>query len=240
MKRFYQKATVGSVDGGHTVLLDGRPVRTPGRTLLALPRRALAEAVAGEWAAQGETIRPDAMPLTRLANTVVDQLPAKRQDALCEIVGYATADLLCYRVAQPAELALRQRATWQPWLDWAADCLGAPLSVTTTLEPVPQPQQSLDALGRAVAELDDWRLVGLHAATRLTGSMILGFALVEGELDARSAFAAALLEELYEIEQWGLETAQAERHATLRAELAAAELYCRVLRSGDEEKRQGE
>lgn len=233
MKRFYKEATIGAADGGHAILLDGRPVRTPGRGLLALPCHELAEAVAGEWQAQGETIRPDAMPLTRLANTVIDQLPAKRPDALVEIAGYAASDLLCYRVARPAEFAERQHAMWQPWLDWAAEQLDAPLLTTNTLEPMPQPQRSLDALARAAAALDDWRLIGLHATTRLTGSIVLGLAMTEGKLTAEPAFTAAMLEELYEIEQWGLEAEQAKRHATLRAEIAAAVLYCRVLREGE-------
>ncbi len=229
MKRFYKEATVGTVDGELAILLDGRPVRTPSRALLALPNQELAEAVAGEWATQGETIRPDAMPLTRLANTVVDQLPAKRHDALVEIAGYATSDLLCYRVNRPAALAQRQQTIWQPWLEWASNALDAPLVVTTTLEPVPQPQHALDALTRAAEARDDWRLVGLHAATRLTGSIVLGLAMVEGALDAEVAFAIAMLEEHYEVERWGLEAEQAKRHATLQAELTAAELYCRVL-----------
>jgi len=239
MKRFYKEATVGPVDGGRTILLDGRPVRTPGRAPLTLPCHELAEALAGEWAAQGETIRPDAMPLTRLANTVVDQLPAKRPDALAEIAGYAASDLLCYRVASPADLAERQQVTWQPWLDWAAESLAAPLVTTTTLEPMPQPQRSLDALRDAAAALDDWRLIGLHATTRLTGSIVLGFAMTEGKLTAEPAFAAAMLEELYEIEQWGLAAEQAKRHEALRAELVATELYCRILLSGNEENRRG-
>jgi chaperone required for assembly of F1-ATPase len=230
MKRFYKDATVGDVDGELAILLDGRPVRTPGRALLALPNRELAEALAGEWQAQGETIRPDAMPLTRLVNTVVDQLPAKRDDALEEIAGYAMTDLLCYRVANPATLVAQQQATWQPWLEWADATLGAPLVITTTLEPIPQPRASLDALRRTAEALDDWRLVGLHATTRLTGSIVLGFAMVDGVLEAEPAFTTATLEELYEIEQWGLEAEQARRHAALRAELNAAELYCRALR----------
>ena len=229
MKRFYTDATVGKAEEGHTILLDGRPVRTPGRALLAMPNATLAQVVAAEWAAQGQTIKPEAMPLTRLANTVVDQLPAKRPDALHEIAGYAAADLLCYRVAHPAILAERQHTTWQPWLIWAADQLAAPLLTTTDLDPLPQPRASLEALNRAAEALDDWRLIGLHATTRLTNSMVLGLAMVEGKLTAETAFTAAMLEELFEIEQWGLETEQAERHTTLKADLAAAELYCRTL-----------
>ncbi len=230
MKRFYQAVALGEGEGGHTILLDGRPVRTPGRRSLVLPVRSLAEAVAGEWAAQGATVRPDAMPLTRLANTVVDQMPARRADALGEVLGYAAADLLCYRQASPADLAERQATLWQPWLDWAGVQLGARLVVTLTLDPTPQPERSLAALAAAAAALDDWRLVGLHGATRLTGSIVLGFALVDGAVDAEAAFAAAMLEELYEIAQWGLEAEQARRHAALRQDLVAIELYCRALR----------
>lgn len=229
MKRFYKDAGTGSGEDGHTVLLDGRPIRTPGRNLLALPTAELARAVAAEWAAQGETIRPESMGVTRLASTVTDQLPDRRDDAIAEIQGYAEADLLCYRAGTPSELAERQAARWQPWLDWAARHLDAPLLVTTSIDPLPQPAASLEALRRATARLDDWHLVGLHATTRLTGSIVLGHAVLMSELDPTTAFDLALLEELFEIERWGLEAEQAQRHATLRADLAAAEAYCRAL-----------
>lgn len=231
MKRFYRTAAVGDAEGGHLILLDGRPVRTPGRRLLAIPSPELARAVADEWAAQGETIRPQAMPLARLTNTVVDQLPERRSDAIDEIMGYASADLLCYRHDSPRELGERQAGAWQPWLDWAAVQLDARLVTTVTLEPVPQPQSALDALAKSAAALDDWRLVGLHAAVRLMGSIILGFAMVEGALAAEEAFAATMLEELYEIEAWGLEAEQARRHAALKVELAAVATYLAAVRA---------
>jgi chaperone required for assembly of F1-ATPase len=229
MKRFYKTATAGEVEGAPAILLDGRPVRTPGRRLLAMPNPALAAAVAAEWAGQGDTIRPEVMPLTRLANTVVDQLPAKRDDAVTEVMGYGAADLLCYRQASPADLAERQARLWQPWLDWAAEALAARLVTTVTLEPIPQPEASISTLTAAAAGLDDWQLVGLHAATRLTSSLILGFAMAEGALTAAPAFEAALVEELYEIERWGLEEEQARRHAVLKAELEATETYFETL-----------
>lgn len=229
MKRFYKTATAGEVEGKHAIMLDGRPVRTPGRRLLAMPTPPLAQAVANEWAGQGETIRPDAMPLTRLANTVVDQLPAKRDDAITEVMGYGSADLLCYCQASPADLADRQARIWQPWLEWAEHRLDARLVTTNTLEPVPQPEASLAALAAAAAALDDWQLIGLHAATRLTSSLVLGFAMTRRALTAGPAFEAALLEELYEIESWGLEAEQARRHAVLKAELQAIEGYFEAL-----------
>jgi chaperone required for assembly of F1-ATPase len=232
VKRFYKTAVAVPADDGHAVMLDGRPLKTPGRRGLVLPSLGLAAAVAAEWAAQGETVLPETMPLTRLANTVVDQLPAKRQDALDEIMGYAGADLLCYRQTSPADLAARQAATWQPWLDWLTARLEARLEVALTLEPIEQPAAAIEALSTAAAACDDWQLVGLHAATRLTSSIVLGLAMLEGELGAEAAFDAAMLEELYEIEHWGLEAEQARRHAALRRQLAATELYCRMLRTG--------
>lgn len=229
MKRFYETATATREEGGFAVRLDDRPIRTPGRSLLIVPSLELAEAVAGEWAAQDETIRPNAMPLTRLANTAIDQLPARRADALAEIMGYASADLLCYREAAPAELARRQALRWQPWLDWSASQLGARLVTTTTLDPLPQPAESLAVLERVAAGLDDWHVVGLHAASRLTSSIVLGLAMLQGRLAAAEAFELALLEELFEIERWGLEEEQAKRHAGLRTELNGTELFCRAL-----------
>jgi len=231
MKRFYATVAVAPEAAGFGIRLDDRPIRTPGRKLLLLPRQRLAEAVAGEWAAQGGTICPDAMPLTRLANTAVDLLPDRRDDALAEIMGYASADLLCYREATPAELATRQALGWQPWLDWSATHLAARLVTTTSLDPVPQPAESLAALTRAVEALDDWQVVGLHTATRLTSSIVLGFAMLEGALMADPAFELAMLEELFEVERWGLDAAQARRHEALRRELVAVETYLAALRA---------
>jgi chaperone required for assembly of F1-ATPase len=222
LKRFYtQVATAGAADG-HRVHLDGKPVRTPGRRLLAMPGAALAEAVAGEWRAQGETIDAARMPLTRLATTVVDLMPARREDAIAEAVGYAATDLLCYRAAEPPALVERQTALWQPWLDWASLELDATLLVTDDVTPLDQPAPALRSIELAVRRLDHWRLVGLHAATTLTGSVVLGLAMERGVLDAGAAFTAALLDELFEVERWGEEEIQQRRHAELRRDLEAA------------------
>ena len=52
--------------------LDGRPVRTPKKRHLVVPTRALADAIAEEWAAQAEKIDPATMPLSKLAITTID------------------------------------------------------------------------------------------------------------------------------------------------------------------------
>lgn len=232
MRRVYTSVAVEEGEGPVAVLLDGRPLRTPARLPLRLPTRPLALAVAEEWAAQGETIDPHGMPLTRLATTATDLMPARRADAVAEVAGYAATDLLCYRAASPADLAARQQARWQPWLDWANRTFGARLEVTRALDPTPQPAASLAALEAAVARVPDWPLVGLHAATRATGSLILGLALLEGALEAEEAFALAQLEELFEIERWGEEREQQRRLAALRRDLAAAARFLRLSGAG--------
>ncbi|MCX8100205.1 MAG: ATP12 family protein [Geminicoccaceae bacterium] len=229
MRRFYREVTVEPGEAPVAVLLDGRPLKTPARQALRLPTRPLAEAVAAEWAAQGEQITPPTMPLTRLAVTATDLMPARRADAIEEVVGYAATELLCYRAVSPADLAARQHERWQPWLDWLVATRGARLELVRSLDPCPQPEASLLALRAAVEAVADWPLVGLHAAVTATGSLVLGLALLDGALDAAEAFALAQLDELYQIERWGEEREQQRRHAALRRDLATAARFLRLL-----------
>jgi chaperone required for assembly of F1-ATPase len=225
MKRFYQSVELAAADDGHRVLLDGRPLNTPARRALTLPSAALAEALAEEWRAQGETIRPEGMPLTRLASTAQDRMPELRAVAIDDVVGYAGTDVLCYRAAAPLALVERQQQIWQPLLEWAASALGTRLVVTTTLLPVTQPDAAVRGLRAAVEELGDWPLVGLHAATTALGSLVLGLALSRGRINAEQGLAASLLDELFEIERWGKDAETERRHDALRREVDAAALF---------------
>lgn len=225
MKRFYAEVTTAETAAGFAVLLDGRPARTPARRPLAMPAEPLAQAVAGEWRAQGERIEADGMRLTRLATSVVDLMPARRPDAVAEAAGYASTELLCYRAISPSSLVERQARVWQPWLDWVERQYDARLVPVAGVMPAAQPEAALRALGTAVERLSDWRLIGLHAAATLLGSLVLALALERGVIAAEAAFAAGLLDELFEVERWGEDAEQRHRHARLRADLAAAERF---------------
>jgi len=229
VKRFYKDVSVDAAAGGHRILLDGRPVHSPARQLLVVPSAALAEAVAAEWRAQGSTIERAGMGLTRLVSTALDRMPALRDAVIDEALGYALTDLLCYRAAEPVELAARQERAWQPWLDWLAEAHGARLVVTTAMLPVSQPEEAVARLRAAIEQLDDWRLVGLHGATTALGSLVLGLALLEGEIDAEQALAASLLDELFEIERWGRERDAERRQQVLRRDVAAAARFLACL-----------
>src|SRR5215475_13056592 len=128
--RFYKNVGVAEVAEGFAVTLDGRPVRTPARRTLAAPTRPLGEALAAEWDAQADVVDPARMPLTRLANTIIDGVTAATRDVTAEIEKYLGSDLVCYRAEGPDRLVARQAHRWDPILAFARDELGARFEIT--------------------------------------------------------------------------------------------------------------
>jgi chaperone required for assembly of F1-ATPase len=211
------------------VFLDSRPAKTPLRAKLALPTRALADAVSEEWRAQGDDIRPHTMPLTRLANTAIDRVHGYKNEVVDKILAY-TNDHLCYRAERSDDLAARQDEAWNPWLDWAAETYGARLRTGIGVRHIMQPEDAVAALRRAVAAHDAFALAGLHSAATICGSIVLALGLANGRLDAAEAFALSQLDERYQAEKWGEDPIAVERARLLLAELSAAERFVRLVR----------
>jgi chaperone required for assembly of F1-ATPase len=200
VKRFWKDV---AIDADRVVTLDGKPVRTPGRRPLALPSNALAEAVAAEWRAVGETIDPRTMPLTGLANAATDPIANDPAQFAARLAAYGESDLLCYRAEGPPQLVERQAAAWDPLLAWARERYDVTFAVTTGVMHVAQPDATIVRLHEAVAAYDDFRLAGLSPVVTLTGSLVIGLALIEGEIDADAAWAAAGIDEDWSVEMWG-------------------------------------
>lgn len=228
-RRFYTAVSVEPMDGGHAVLLDGRAVRTPGRAVLALPTAALARAVADEWAAQGETVEPKTMPLTCVANTVLDGIYANPAPVADDIAKYAASDLLCHRADWPADLVARQATAWDPPVAWANRRFDIALAVGAGVMPIRQTSDALARLSAAVHMLDPWTLAAAHMATGVTGSLILGLMLTDGAIDPERAWAAGQLDDLYQAEQWGEDPEAAKSRAARRADLDTAAILLRLL-----------
>ncbi len=229
MRRFYKAVSVTVEEGGHQVRLDGKPLRTPARAVLALPNADLAAAVAAEWDAQGQTVRPATMLLTQMAATTIDRIQPDPAAMADEIVRFAETDLVCYRATDPPALVERQQATWQPLVDWATLSHDAALRVVHGVMPAPQPPAALAALRSAVGRLDPWRLAVLAVATPAAGSAVIALALVAGRIDAEAAWDASQLDETFQIERWGEDAEAAARREALRHEFAAAERFLRLL-----------
>lgn len=213
--RFYREAIAAPADRAFTVLLDGKALRTPKGSPVHLPTRALAEAIADEWTAQGERIEPAQMPMTKLANTALDGVRLHRAQVLADLDRYAGSDLLCYRASEPEALQARQAAAFDPILAWAEATLGARLAVTSGIVPIDQPASARTALADAAQGFDDFSLTALHTATTLLGSLVLGLALAAGRIDAGEAWQQATLDEIFQAERWGVD-AEAEARLTAR------------------------
>jgi chaperone required for assembly of F1-ATPase len=205
MKRFYKEAATEACDEGFRLLLDGKPMRTPAKSILTVPTAPLAEAIAGEWRGvpdNGE-INAAHLPLTRLAATGLDRVVSRRDEVIADTAKYAGSDLLCYRASTPESLVKLQHAAWQPLLDWAAERYGAHFIVIEGITFVDQPEEAKTRLKDAVSAYSDLALSALYNLTHTSGSVVMALAVAEGRLTAEGAFAAAQVEELYQIERWG-------------------------------------
>ena len=230
MKRFYKDVTVDETARGFRFLLDGKPVQTPARQPLLLPTKALAEAIAQEWRAQEEDMLPQAMPLTRMVNSVLDGVRITRPDVIAAILRFGENDLLSYRAETPVELAARQ-LDWNIYLDWAAERYGARLAVISGIRHVEQSVETLMALRQAVSDLDDFHLAALHVLASITGSLVLGLAVLDGRLAAAEAFALSRLDEAYQAVRWGADREAEQRAGRLAAEMSHAAQLVRLSRA---------
>ncbi len=222
-RRFYTTVEVGEGAHGFALTLDGRLVRTPARRVLAAPHPVLAGVIAAEWRAQGEHIDPAGMPMTRLANSIIDGVAAVPQEVAGEVAKYLGSDLLVYRAASPAGLVAQQAKHWDPVLEWARGTFGAPFVTTQGVIHVAQPASAV-AAARAAIPRDPWRLGALHSITTLTGSALLGLAVAAGALDRDAAWAAAHVDEDWNMDFWGRDELAVKRRAFRHAEMIAADL----------------
>jgi chaperone required for assembly of F1-ATPase len=224
-RRFYERAEVAEGEGGFGVLLDGRPVKTPARRALAAPTRALAAALAAEWEAQRDVVDPANMPLTRLANSILDGVADAPAAVAAEAEKYLASDLVCYRAEGPERLVARQAGAWDPIIGWARGALGARFVLAQGMVFVAQPAAALRAAGAALPR-DPWRLGAFHAVTTLTGSALIALAVLNGRLTVEKAWRAAHVDEDWNMDFWGRDELALERRAARFAEMQAA---CLVL-----------
>lgn len=228
-RRFYREAAAVRDADGWRIALDGKVVKTPARNPLIIATQALAEAIAAEWAAQDVKVKPDTMPLMQLASTAIDRVAPDRDRIIVETAGYAATDLVCYRSEGPADLIARQSAQWDPLIDWLRERYDVSLQVAAGVMAIPQSEQALVVLTRAVAAQDDLRLTALSVMTSAAGSLAIGLAVLEGRIDPEAATEAAQLDELFQAERWGIDPEAEKRRAGQKADLVAARRFLDLL-----------
>lgn len=221
-KRFWKQATAETCDGGFTVRLDGRTVKTPAKRPLVVPTLAMAQAIAVEWDAQQGAVKPETMPVTRAANSALDKVAEQFDEVADLLIAYGGSDLLCYRATGPEGLVERQAAGWTPLLDWAAQDLSAPLTVTHGIVHVDQPQASLDCLAALVRAYSPFQLAAFHDLVAISGSLILAIAVTRGRLSADEAWSLSRIDETWQAELWGVDDEAAALEASKHAALCEA------------------
>src|SRR6266478_996232 len=220
-RRFYARAGVVEATDGFAITLDDKPVRTPSGRPLVAPNREIADGIVAEWDAQQEIIDPLTMPLTRFANTVIDAVVDRVEAVADDVAKYFGSDLLFYRAGHPEALVAREAAHWDPIVFWAADALGAHFILAEGIVHVRQPDSAITAV-RAALPTNPWSIAALHVVTTLTGSALLALALMRGVIDQDQAWAAAHVDEDWNIEQWGGDEEVATRRAARLVDFRAA------------------
>ena len=229
-KRFYQEVAAVDTADGFVIQLDGRPVRTPGKARLVLPSRNAAELVVAEFAAQQEVIDPVSMPVLRIVNSAIDGVAPDMSAVLEDIIRYSGSDLVCYRSDAPQALVARQAAAWDPVLGWARSALGAQFYLAEGVMHVTQPQGSLDAVGAWLRQRQNpfW-LASIHVLTTLTGSALLALAVEADALSSDEIWAAAHVDEDWNIEKWGEDDEAVARRQSRYHDFSAAISLMRAL-----------
>lgn len=216
-RRFYKTATVQPEGDGFSVRLDDRPIRTPGKRPLILPTEVMARRVADEWLAQEARIDPRTMPWTRSANSALDKVAPQRAEVMAHLIGYAGTDLVCYRAEGPPSLTERQRAGWDPILDWVTQRYDVRLRVTVGVMPVEQDGDVLPRLFRTMDPMSDFHLMGFHELVTLSGSFVLALAAIESLQTAGDLWEISRIDEVWQAEQWGEDEEAAEAAGIKRA-----------------------
>ena len=229
MKRFWTEAAVVEAGDGFGIALDGRPVKTPARLALAVPTRGLAEAIAEEWRASGETVDPRAMPLTGLANAAIDRVAADPAMFAADLARYGESDLTCYRAEGPEPLVARQAESWDALLDWARRRYDVDFTCTSGIVHTPQPDDTVVKLAHAVAVLDPFRLAALSPLVTIGGSLVAGLAVLDQAVPPETAWEAVSLDDRWQAEQWGEDAEAAAALDNRRRDFLAAAQFLELL-----------
>ncbi|WAT19127.1 ATP12 family chaperone protein [Aurantiacibacter sp. MUD11] len=228
MKKFWKDVSVEERDGGWQVTLDGRAIRTQGGQQQVAPSRALADLVAGEFAAQGEEIDTRSFVFRDMVDYALDIVAKQREATVTQLLEYAQTDTLCYRADPDEPLYKRQQELWEPLVSACEATHGIRLERASGIIHRPQPEDSIAALRQRLEAEDHFSLAGLQTITSLAASLVVALAALEDQADTTALFAAANAEQDWQAELWGWDFAAEEAR---KAKLEAFEKAAQFLRA---------
>ncbi len=230
MKRFYKFVSIEKTQGGYHILLDGKSIKTKSGAHLCAPTEKIALLIMQEWSDQIDNISPDTMPFTQILNTKIDRISRERTTMSAYVLKYLDTDLICYFADKPQTLIDQQKDKWQIWIDWFEREFGYRLQTTTGLAALTQDAGAHDAIAKYVAALNDDHFTILQLVTSVSGSLILGLAMVKGAANAQQIFDACFVEEnfreaMYDAEKYGSDPALEKEQKSKMQDLKAAYDY---------------
>ena len=232
MKRFYKKVEVNSTDEGFLITLDAKALLSPGKSVLVLPTKALADAIADEWVNQEINIIPSTMPFMTLSATAIDRVRPRPDDTIDEILNFLQTDLLCYRAEEPEALVFEQDQLWKPLLNWCEGLIGSAFNVTSGIMPVIQAHKLISSAQRILKSYNEFELLGLHQFTSISGSAVIGLSLLEHQIELEAACQAAFVDDYFQINNWGEDTEASLRIANRRREMLEIKKFLNLALSG--------
>lgn len=207
---------------------NGAPMLTHGKLPLALPTKALAEAIASEWQGQAK-YSANAMKLTALAYTAIDRIEPQKANVVEALLVFLDTDTLSYREADENKLLATQQEQWDPVLAWAGKKFGATWQTTSGVMPIDQSPALHKAVGAYLNALDSMTLSALSVLASVYSSLVLAIAVVDRHIDAMRGFTLSRLEEDCQAEQWGVDEEAAARAKRLEDEARAASQFLNLL-----------
>ena len=201
-KRFWKNVHVVPSEARYLIKLDDKILKTPAKRQMELPTEALAKKVASEWDEQVEEIDPTTMPFTKSANAALDKVSEQFEEVGSLLGEYGDTDLLYYRADSPPELQKRQKIGWDPIVKWAENTFKVKINCGTGIVYIPQNEQMFSEIRIKISNLSIFELTAFYDMVSITGSLILGLAIINGRLSAEEAYQLSRVDELWQLEQW--------------------------------------
>lgn len=203
MKRFYKEVSVHQVSGGWQVSLDARTLKTVQGTAQVVPTRALADALANEWDAQGEKIDSATMPFRDMADYAIDMVAPDTAALIEKMLAYGDTDTLLYRADPDEALYTRQQEIWEPIVTGIEARLGVQFIRISGIMHRPQNDETPAALREELTGNSPFALAAIEMMTHLASSLITGLSAARPDADASALWQAACLEEEWQAGLWG-------------------------------------
>ncbi len=152
------------------------------------------------------------------------EIAKNREEVIDRLVQFALTDMLLFWGTNK-ELAERQEKIWGPILQWASYEVNTKFIKTQSIDVPSQEENSAQRLKMFMETLSNKELAAFYIAALNMKSVLLAAALIKGKINAQQAFEAAYLEELWQAENWGVETEAEKRRTEIRKELQEIETF---------------